>query len=52
MPQAYQARTGGYLGNAMTRPGSAAGKRGGRRPKEFEEYVRRKFSFSHNYFIL
>ncbi|VDN35910.1 unnamed protein product [Gongylonema pulchrum] len=37
MPQAYQTRTG-YLGNAMTRPPSVAGKRGGRRPKEYEEY--------------
>ncbi|CAG9538888.1 unnamed protein product [Cercopithifilaria johnstoni] len=37
MPQAYQARTG-FVGNAMTRPESATGKRGGRRPKEYEEY--------------
>lgn len=38
MPQAYQARTG-FVGNTMTRPASATGKRGGRRPKEYEEYV-------------
>ncbi|VDM94609.1 unnamed protein product [Onchocerca ochengi] len=37
MPQAYQTRTG-FVGNTMTRPASATGKRGGRRPKEYEEY--------------
>ncbi|VDN08329.1 unnamed protein product [Thelazia callipaeda] len=37
MPQAYQTRNG-YVGSTMTRPASAAGKRGGRRPKEYEEY--------------
>lgn len=38
MPQAYQTRAG-FVGNTMTRPASATGKRGGRRPKEYEEYV-------------
>ncbi|KAM3716320.1 Transcription factor [Dirofilaria immitis] len=37
MPQAYQTRTS-FVGNTMTRPASATGKRGGRRPKEYEEY--------------
>ncbi|VIO99531.1 bZIP transcription factor family protein [Brugia malayi] len=37
MPQAYQTRAG-FVGNTMARPASATGKRGGRRPKEYEEY--------------
>lgn len=31
------------MAGAMARPNSAAAKRGGRRPKEYEEYVSRSF---------
>lgn len=37
MPQAYPQARNGYMASAVPRPGSAAGKRGGRRPKECED---------------
>uniref|UniRef100_A0A915AS17 F-box domain-containing protein n=1 Tax=Parascaris univalens TaxID=6257 RepID=A0A915AS17_PARUN len=38
MPQSYPQARSGYMAGAMARPNSAAAKRGGRRPKEYEEY--------------
>lgn len=38
MPQSYAQPRNGYMTSAAPRPGSAAGKRGGRRPKECEEF--------------
>lgn len=39
MPQSYQQPRNTYLQTNLTRPISGNAKRGGRRPKEFEEYV-------------
>ncbi|VDM24046.1 unnamed protein product [Toxocara canis] len=38
MPHSYPQARNGYMASTVARPNSAAAKRGGRRPKEYEEY--------------
>ncbi|KHN73414.1 Transforming protein v-Fos/v-Fox [Toxocara canis] len=38
MPHSYPQARNGYMASTVARPNSAATKRGGRRPKEYEEY--------------